>query len=173
MSKLQRWLLVKRITHTYVLVVHVAEQLDFPQRPLGVDVVVEGIANLLDRNLLACLRVHSRTTNTGEGERGKYISTSTAKYFAAPTSYQHKSMPKASGRGVRHISTSTAKYFAPALHFSINSCLKRQGESNLQDAPNHAALVEPRQQLGSTPPARRLGSEREGAGVEGTHQTMP
>jgi len=63
MSKLQRWLLVKRITHTYVLVVHVAEQLDFPQRPLGVDVVVEGIANLLDRNLLVCLRVHSRTDN--------------------------------------------------------------------------------------------------------------
>ena len=52
--------LVKSIKHTYVLMVHVAQQLDFPQRPLGVDVVVERIANLLDRNLLPYLRVDSR-----------------------------------------------------------------------------------------------------------------
>ena len=55
--------------NSYIFMVHVAKKLYFSQRPLGVDVVVEGIANLLDRNLLACLRVHSRTTNTGEGER--------------------------------------------------------------------------------------------------------
>uniref|UniRef100_A0A0A9EXV1 Simk1 n=1 Tax=Arundo donax TaxID=35708 RepID=A0A0A9EXV1_ARUDO len=43
--------------------VHVAKQLYLPQRPLGVDVVVERIANLLDRNLLPRLRVNSRADN--------------------------------------------------------------------------------------------------------------
>jgi hypothetical protein len=39
--------------------VHVPKQLYLPQRPLGVNVVVEGVANLLDRNLLPCLCVDS------------------------------------------------------------------------------------------------------------------
>jgi hypothetical protein len=46
-----------------ILVVHVAKQLDFSQCPLGIDMVVECIANLLDGNFLAVLRVNSRATN--------------------------------------------------------------------------------------------------------------
>ena len=48
---------------SYILMVHVAKKLYFSQRPLGIDVVVKRISNLLDRNLLSCIRTNRRATN--------------------------------------------------------------------------------------------------------------
>jgi hypothetical protein len=42
-------------------VIHVPEQLNLPQSAFRVDLIVEGVANLLDGNLLAGLRVDSST----------------------------------------------------------------------------------------------------------------
>ena len=44
----------------YVLVVEVPQQLDLPERALGVHVVVEGVGDLLDGHHLPCLKVHHR-----------------------------------------------------------------------------------------------------------------
>jgi GAF domain-containing protein len=46
--------------YTDILVVHVAQQLDLAERTLGVDLVVEGVGDLLDRHLLPRLRVERR-----------------------------------------------------------------------------------------------------------------
>ena len=45
---------------TDILVVHVAEQLDLAERALGVDLVVEGVGDLLDGHLLPRLGVERR-----------------------------------------------------------------------------------------------------------------
>jgi hypothetical protein len=45
--------------------VHVAKQLDLPQRPLGVDVVVKRVPDFLDRNLLASVGANSRAAKRG------------------------------------------------------------------------------------------------------------
>jgi hypothetical protein len=47
--------------NTYIFVIHVPEQLNLPQSAFRVDLIVEGVANLLDGNLLAGLRVDSST----------------------------------------------------------------------------------------------------------------
>jgi len=44
---------------THVIMFHVAEKLDFPERPLGVDPVVKRIPNLLNRNSFFGLRIRS------------------------------------------------------------------------------------------------------------------
>jgi hypothetical protein len=55
--------------------VHVAKELDLPQRPLGVDVVVERVPDFLDRNLLSSVGANSRAAK-GETKQGN-ISTAT------------------------------------------------------------------------------------------------
>ena len=45
---------------TDILVVHVAEQLDLAERALGIDLVVEGVGDLLDGHLLRRLGVERR-----------------------------------------------------------------------------------------------------------------
>jgi hypothetical protein len=47
-----------------ILVVHVAQELDFSESSLGIDPIVEGVANLLDGNLFLCFGIHSRTVQT-------------------------------------------------------------------------------------------------------------
>jgi hypothetical protein len=49
---------------TYIFVIHVPKQLDLSQSAFGVDLIVEGVAYLLDGNLLAGLRVDSGTGQT-------------------------------------------------------------------------------------------------------------
>jgi hypothetical protein len=49
-------------------VVHVAQQLDLAERALGVDLVVEGVADLLDRHLLPRLRVERRAATHAQRE---------------------------------------------------------------------------------------------------------
>lgn len=44
--------------------IHVAQKLYLPQRPLRINLVVEGIRNLLDSHVLAGLRIQSRTEMT-------------------------------------------------------------------------------------------------------------
>ena len=44
----------------HVLVIEVLEQLDLPERALGVHVVVEGVGDLLDGHHLPRLKVHHR-----------------------------------------------------------------------------------------------------------------
>ena len=41
--------------------IHVAKKLDLAQSPLGIDFVIKRVPNLLDRNVLARLRIQSRT----------------------------------------------------------------------------------------------------------------
>ena len=48
---------------TDILVVHVAEQLDLAERALGVDLVVEGVGDLLDGHLLPRLGVERRAAH--------------------------------------------------------------------------------------------------------------
>lgn len=83
--------------------VHVAQQLDFPERPLGVDVVVERIANLLDRNLLPWLRVDSRAETREQPP--KLLSTRLAHLRAMQTN------------------------FAAVTRLSINLCLNRHSRT--------------------------------------------
>jgi hypothetical protein len=52
------WIGVARATD--ILVVHVAEQLDLAERALGIDLVVEGVGDLLDGHLLRRLGVERR-----------------------------------------------------------------------------------------------------------------
>lgn len=42
-----------------VLMVHVPQELDFSQSSLGIDSVVECVADLLDRNFFPCFGIHS------------------------------------------------------------------------------------------------------------------
>jgi hypothetical protein len=49
---------------TDILVVHVSEQLDLPQRALGVDLVVEGVCDLLDGHLLPGVGVERGAAET-------------------------------------------------------------------------------------------------------------
>lgn len=44
-----------------ILMVHVPQELDFSQSSLRIDSVVEGVADLLDRNLFSRLGIHSGT----------------------------------------------------------------------------------------------------------------
>lgn len=57
--------------------VHVAEQLDLPERALGVDLVVERVGDLLDRHLLPRLRVERRADDAvgalADGEDGGLV----------------------------------------------------------------------------------------------------
>jgi hypothetical protein len=48
----------------YVLVVEVPEQLDLPQRALGIHVVVECVRDLFDRHHLPRFEVHHRAAHT-------------------------------------------------------------------------------------------------------------
>jgi hypothetical protein len=57
---------------TYIFVIHVPKQLDLSQSAFGVDLIVEGVAYLLDGNLLAGLRVDSGTGQTNNYMRDKY-----------------------------------------------------------------------------------------------------
>jgi hypothetical protein len=43
--------------------IHVPKQLDLSQGALGVDLVVERVADLLDCHLLTSLRIHNRTAD--------------------------------------------------------------------------------------------------------------
>lgn len=43
-----------------VFMIHMSEQLDLPQSPLCIDLVVESIRNLLNGHVLARLRIQSR-----------------------------------------------------------------------------------------------------------------
>ena len=47
-----------------ILMVHMAQELDFSEGSLGIDPVVEGVANLLDGNLFPCFGIHSRAVQT-------------------------------------------------------------------------------------------------------------
>ena len=46
---------------THVFMIHVPQQLNFSQSAFRIDLIVECIADLLDGNLLASLRIDSRT----------------------------------------------------------------------------------------------------------------
>ncbi|BAS96225.1 Os06g0154550, partial [Oryza sativa Japonica Group] len=62
---------MERIGSTDILVVHVAEQLDLPERALGVDLVVERVGDLLDRHLLPRLRVERRAVIQTQNPKSK------------------------------------------------------------------------------------------------------
>jgi len=54
--------------------IHVTKQLDFSEGPLGVNLVVKRIRNLLDSNMLIRLRVQSRAIHTQQNKNQTKIS---------------------------------------------------------------------------------------------------
>lgn len=52
--------------------VHVAKKLDLAESPLGVDLVVEGIRDLLNRDMLVRLRIQGRATQTLTNSRIRF-----------------------------------------------------------------------------------------------------
>lgn len=58
---------------TYVLMVQMSQELDFPKSPLCIHVIIKCVGDLLDCNHLSCLRIHHRTTKQTSSRKKKKI----------------------------------------------------------------------------------------------------
>jgi hypothetical protein len=60
----QSWRWGRRSNYTYILMVHMSQQLDFSKSAFGINPVIKCIPNLLDCHLFTSLRIERRASHT-------------------------------------------------------------------------------------------------------------
>lgn len=84
----------------HIFVIHMAQQLDFPQGALGINPVIEGIPNFLHGHFLLSFGIESRAVHN---DRASYSTTGSSKH-GLHTKYRTSGIYQAADRIVRELS---------------------------------------------------------------------